>query len=229
MAVPEVSSEPVSRSIFPANREFFREILRFWPSFTHGAAWPCRHNSLYFYREQRVIFVQIQAGNFSKDQGIEVPCLSVRHSDGVNLFAICRRKNPRQNKLGDFGGDLQRENPRLDWRPAWTSFASAAHDRSGTGNRYRSRLRIIKGWVQTGGTGSISASISEPPTVRWRCCGPAKKCSSSAFPFVAKRSPPAGRCSISSSRSLQAASAACMATLVLKLLSAISMPKRRGA
>ena len=23
---------------FPANREFYREILRFWTSFTHGAA-----------------------------------------------------------------------------------------------------------------------------------------------------------------------------------------------
>jgi hypothetical protein len=37
MVVLAVSREPLSNLQFPANREFNREIVHFWPSFTHGA------------------------------------------------------------------------------------------------------------------------------------------------------------------------------------------------
>lgn len=45
LVVDAVSSEPVSVSIFPANREFNREITKFWAVVQAWSAWQV-HNSL---------------------------------------------------------------------------------------------------------------------------------------------------------------------------------------
>ena len=72
MAVLAVSREPISRFIFPANREFNREITKFWAVVQAWSAWQV-HNSLCLatatdHRSSK------RTGNFFETQGIEIPC-----------------------------------------------------------------------------------------------------------------------------------------------------------
>jgi hypothetical protein len=85
LVVLAVSSKPLSSWHFPANREFNREILRFCPSLTHGAA---QHAAQFaaLSSSWRTIGAQKEQGIFSRHQGIEIPCYGFEQRKFVSFL-----------------------------------------------------------------------------------------------------------------------------------------------
>jgi hypothetical protein len=79
---------------FPANREFNREILKFWPSFAQGAA---RHTAQFtsLSQQQWTIEAQKDQGIFLGQQGIKVPCYDFEQRKFVNFSIALSLKTPR--------------------------------------------------------------------------------------------------------------------------------------
>jgi hypothetical protein len=78
---------------FPANREFYREILSFLLSFTHGAAWYVAQLKA-FRSPSQAIMAQKEQGIYLRYQGINVPCYGFEQRELVNSSMTLSRRTP---------------------------------------------------------------------------------------------------------------------------------------
>jgi hypothetical protein len=101
---------------FPANREFIREILRFWALFPHGLDGHAAQFTV-LSPSEREADARKEQGILLRHQGIEFPCYGVRTEENLQILCELVAKNaPNSHYTVDsFLSNGLREIRRLDW------------------------------------------------------------------------------------------------------------------